>query len=81
MKHLPTITAAYISMNPWARSLILAVALDYAARWPMKKPRPGQRAAPKLTLILGSLDVQKEPDLLNDTVDRSTAIIIGKSIN
>lgn len=81
MKHLPDITAAYISMNPWARRLILAVALDYATRWPMKKQQAGQRAAPKLTLILGSLDVQEEPDLLNDTVDRGTAIIIGKTIN
>lgn len=70
MHRIHEMTAAYAAMDPWARGLILTLAIDYASRFPA--PRP---AAFRLSLVR-TLVTQPghHAQTLEETVDSSAPL-------
>lgn len=76
MKHLPELIAAYSAMSPWARSLLLDVANDYAVKFPAPKKQPN------LTLVQpDGVRIQPAADLLDNSVDRRAPVGARKPID
>lgn len=76
MTHLPDLIAAYAAMSPWARSLLLDIALDYAKKFPAPKKQAN------LTLVQSDIiDVQPAPDLLDHCVDCGAPVTVCKPVD
>lgn len=77
MSDLPDILKAYEAMNPWAQSLLLEIAQDYARQFPAPKKNPS------LTLVKSSeiRILQPTSDLLDHNIDRSPAILARQPVN
>lgn len=77
MSELPDLLQAYESMTPWARSLLLEIAQDYAKQFPAPKKHPG------LTLVKsGEIRIlQSAPDLLDHDIDGGPPVLTRKPVN
>lgn len=76
MKHVPELIAAYAAMSPWARSLLLDVAKDYAIKFPAPKKQVS------LTLVQADgICVKAPPDLLDNGVDRQPSVVVREPVD
>lgn len=70
MTHFPELTASYMAMSPWARSLLRNLAKAYALRWPAPKQLPA------LTLVPKPLIIEGDPNLIDNDVYRRLPVVI-----
>lgn len=78
MNRLPELTSAYNSMNPWARGILLALAVNYAARWPKVEVAP----PPHLTLAYTSpTSINKRPHLRGGHLEKRPPVLISHTVD